>query len=235
MTLPLYQEIQNAIYYGGAVAAEILSAPHQHFRPAAVGLDGGGLDSGGTLDPSTGPALDPANRILPDLPFIADRTPGNFGFKSPSGYGKATWQALVDGSKVQVGDYLVGDSGTWFIAAMQRLPPILVVQCNGVLSLKRRAGVSGFGDPSEYSSDTERAIFTSWPCSMLTKSRGEAGATQLPTDVKSPWIEVLLPDVPGIQIEFADVLTDETGTRYTVSSTEHTDLGWRLLVAESKT
>jgi hypothetical protein len=154
----------------------------------------------------------------------------DMGYRRPNKYGKATWFALFDARNAVVGDYLVGDRGTFFIAAMQLLLPILVVECNRVVTVFRPQVQGGVG-AVEYSGTTtanQTAIMTGWPCSILQGTKGEKNETALPGDTRSPWWTILLPKADTIQILPNDIITDDLGLRYVISSTELSDLGWRL-------
>jgi hypothetical protein len=181
-------------------------------------------------------------------------------YGKPQKYGKATWYALVDGRGLKVGDYFIGLSsggnlnlegggnlslegggnlqlqgrplGTFFIAAMQLLLPILVVECNRVISISRPQPQTGMG-PQGYSGATsanEIPYVTGIPCSILQGTKGEKNETALPGDTRTPWWTILLPASAG-QIEYGDLIIDDLGQRYVISSNELSPLGWRLNAA----
>jgi len=150
-------------------------------------------------------------------------------YKRPNKYGKATWYALFDGQGVTVGDYFIGPVGVFFIAAMQPMLPILAVSCNRVISILRlqahsSVGLGGYGGSTENSLTT---LLKGRPASVLQGTKGERNEAALPGDTRTPWWTILLPGAGG-QIKPNDVIEDELGNRYTVSSPELTDLGWRL-------
>ena len=58
-------------------------------------------------------------------------------FAKPNGYGAALWYGVFDAAYTRPGDYLVQDSGTWFVAAQQPLLPVLCVQTNRIVSFVR--------------------------------------------------------------------------------------------------
>jgi hypothetical protein len=208
-------ELQAKLYAGYVKAALRLGTPYLQYRP-------------------TGPANPIASgNLVQSLTAAFDPAPG-FEFHHPALFGKPVWYALLDGTQTVVGDYLVGSAGTYFIAAMQPLLPIAAVLCNRVLTINRPAGNAGVG-AQPYGgviAGSEAAELTAWPASVLTKSRGEMGDTRLPGDVKLPWSEILLP-YGGIELRFGDVILDDNAVRYTVSATERTDLGWRLLAVQT--
>jgi len=154
----------------------------------------------------------------------------NMGFTKFNAYAHPVWTSLHDGSLTTPGDYLVTEDGTWFIAAQQSLLPILAVSCNRVASMFRVSQENGVGVIG-YAGDTgasEVAIMTGWPCSILQGTKGEKNPAQLPGDERTPWWILLLPESAGTILRNADIIQDDLGRRYVISSPELTDLGWRL-------
>ncbi|ARF50033.1 hypothetical protein [Pantoea stewartii] len=155
----------------------------------------------------------------------------NYSYSAPNKYGQATWLGVFDGRAFLPGDYLVSpEDGTFFVAAMQTTLPILLVSCNRTISILRPSmgggpGAIGYGGDTAAS---EVPIMTNWPCSMLQGSKGEKNEVGLPADAKNPWFNVLLPYVNGVTLRTADIITDDLGGRYKLTSAELTDLGWRL-------
>jgi len=176
-------------------------------------------------------------------------------YGKPNKYGKATWYALVDGRDLQVGDYFVNMSGIglengwggieredgsgdlllepsgspYFIAAMQPLLPIFVVECNRVVSIYSPQAQAGIG-AQEYGGTTtqnQKLLASGVPCSILQGTKGEKSETNLPGDTRSPWFTVLMPAAVG-RIAQDDIMTDDLGQRYIVSSNESSDLGYRI-------
>lgn len=203
--------MQVLVNKGYAKAASRVGLPHQWYRPT------------GPLDPVA------PGTLQGTLPASFDAN--NYLYTRPNLYGKATWTALVDASKTAVGDYLVGPTGSvWFMVAQQPLLPLVAISCNATLTLMRpfsSDAVGAIGYNGDNAGD-EILIARGWPASMLTKGRGDKGDVQLPGDVRTPWVEVLLPAIPGATIQFADVLL-AGDQRMKVSSSELSDLGWRLL------
>ena len=155
----------------------------------------------------------------------------------PNKYGKPTWFCLVDGTVTQVGDYLINDDKTFFIAAMQDTLPILAVDCNRTLNVKRPAqqtgaGAVGYGGNT---AATETPLMTGWPGSVLQGTKGEKNEVNLPGDVRYPWWQILLPAFPGVTLHTADTITDELSRRYVISSAELSDLGWRCTAMQALT
>lgn len=205
--------IQAKINRGAGIAARYLGTTHTIYRPRGIGNPLARANSLGT--------------ILAD--FKAD-----FAFEGarPNLYGKAVWGGLFDRTLTREGDYLVGDQGTFFVAAQQLHAPTACIQCNQVLTAKRPTR----GTPGDdfYGGDIladETALMTSWPASVLHGTKGDRGDVGLPGDARLPWWAILLPaPADGPQLMMGDVLTDAQAAprRYIVSSAERTDLGWRI-------
>jgi hypothetical protein len=184
------------------------------------------LDATGATFDSAGTSFDQPGNLLFELPVSLNAE--DMAYKKPNKYGKATWYALVDGTNLEVGDYFVGPQGTFFIAALQPLLPILVVECNRVVSILRPAGQTGFG-LGPYGADTavtETTLIAGRPCSILQGTKGEKTETNLPGDVRSPWWGMLMP-YAGVDLTMDDIVVDDLGRRYVISSAELSDLGWR--------
>ncbi|WP_395454777.1 hypothetical protein ACHMW5_13715 [Azospirillum melinis] len=164
-------------------------------------------------------ATDPlatGNKVVTALPahFTSDG-----GYTKPNTYGAATWQLMADGAQVVVGDYLTGQGGPYFIAAKQPLLPILAVGCNRTVSLTQ-GGTS--------------PVAVSWPASVLQAgSRGANGDEYIPGAPPNPSWRMLLPAVPGLTFDVADLVTDDLLRSYFVDSAELTDLGWRITMHQA--
>ncbi len=203
--------LQAKIYQGYADAAIRLGTLYSQYRPSGVSAP---IASGNLL-----------GTIL-----VAFDAAASFNFGRPALYAKPVWYALLDGTQTVVGDYLVGEAGTYFIAAQEPLLPIAAVLCNRTVSVLRPAGNTGVG-AQPYGGDTaatETPVMTTWPASILQGTKGEKGDVALPGDIRQPWYAILLPAWPGVLIDTADVLNDDLGRRMKVSGAELTNLGWRL-------
>ena len=188
-------------------------------------------DSPGAIWDS-GVAFDQPGNLIAELYVSLNAEDMKYG--RPNKYGKATWYALVDAKDLQSGDYFIGQQGTFFIAAMQPLLPILAVECNRIVNIfeplvQTGTGAVGYGGTT---GDNMKEKADRRPCSILQGTKGERSEGNLPGDTRSPWWTVLLPD-SGIIIEADDILIDDLGHRYVVSSAEHTDLGYRLSCMEA--
>jgi hypothetical protein len=75
----------------------------------------------------------------------------------------------------------------------------------------------------------ETTLATAWPISQLQGTKGEKGVTNLPGDVRMPWIAILVPTIPGgVVLAEGDRMRDDLGRAWTLSSCELNPLGWRL-------
>jgi hypothetical protein len=72
---------------------------------------------------------DQSSNLVAELPVSLNAQDMNY--RKPNGYGRALWYGVFDGSSIQVGDYLIGPGGTFFVSTMQKLLPILVVEATG--------------------------------------------------------------------------------------------------------
>lgn len=203
-------KLNSLVYKGYAKAATKIGTTYQHYRPTSA------------MNP-----LAVGNRLA-DMPVSLNANDPQYS--RPNMYGKATWYAVADGTQLQVGDYIVGIEGTLFVAALQQLLPIYMVDCNRTISVLRpQIGMSAGALP--YSGDTqsnEVMLMESWPASVLQGSKGEKNETNLPGDVKTPWWSVLMPHFPGVTLQTSDVIVDDIGRRMIISGAELTDLGWRM-------
>jgi len=198
---------------GPRISGQILGSPYAQYRPS------------GASNPIQ------AGNLLGNIPaWITADARGNGD--RPFAPAKPTAYAMVDPALTQVGDYLIGPLGTFFIASQDVPMPIQAVRCNYTITVAR----PGSGAPSTgyyyggvISVDVS-PILTAWPASVIQGTKGEGGEIKLPGDTRLAWVAILMPSVGGVEILPGDWITDSEGTpmQYTVSSRELTPLGWRL-------
>ncbi len=167
--------------------------------------------------------------------MLASFNPEDMAYKRSDKYSQPAWYGLFDGRLTQQGDYLICNTGTYFIATQKTHLPILCVLCTHTVDIRRPQIQTGVGALS-YGGDTdsnETLLMQQWPCSILHKGGGEKGP--LPGDVGSAAWEVLLPAFTGVTLRFGDILTDNTSRRFVISSAELTSLGWRLSTQQAET
>ena len=205
--------LKDLISSGLGRAARHIGANYDAFRPVSADLP-----------------LKPANRYL-RLPaaFSSDTS----DFHKSVGYGHASWSGVFDSAYTQVGDYLQGSEGTFFIAAQQSLLPTLCILTNGVVSVFRSSLSQTIG-PTGYSGVTRSTltrVLTDWPASILAGK--VSGSGDLPSEAATPFWNILLPRTP-VAIQAADLLHDARGLAYVVASTELSALGWRLIAKQAE-
>jgi hypothetical protein len=204
-------KLADRLAYGAGCAARRVGFLHDAYRP------------NGPQAP-----IDPANRFL--RLAVAYVLPGG-SVRAPSGFGVPFRQAWADWSYLQVGDYLAGPEGTVFVVAIEPPKPMLVVMTNASLSLWRPAApaLSGVNPYGAILPATNTALLAEFPGSLLvgggTVDRTHAG---LPDDTKVPGFEALLPSVPCVQPQVADIVTDAEAARFVVNAVETVHGVWRL-------
>jgi hypothetical protein len=161
----------------------------------------------------------------------------NFNYSAPNKYGQATWLGVFDGRSFLPGDFLASpEDGTFFIAAMQTTLPIYCVQTNRIIKVLRTSQAPGGGGVQGYGGTTaanEVAIMSGWPASILQGTKGERSSVNLPSDAKTPWYAILFPAYGDIVLRTSDIITDDIGRRYVISSAELSDMGWRITAMQA--
>ena len=166
------------------------------------------------------------------LRLLAAFTQEGFSFRSPVGYGHATWSGIFDSAYTRPGDYLSGPAGIFFISAQQKLLPTICVLTNRTVSITRAAapdlvGINVYGG---FVSATAVPVITAWPASILFA--GSGAPDDLPGDASVPTWTILLPSTPT-PLNPADLIMDDRGFSYVISSAEFTSLGWRILAKQA--
>lgn len=207
--------IQARINRGYGIAARFLGAPFDQYRP---------LDA-------MAPLANQIGTLLADF----DINPA-FTYAQPSKYGNAIYYGLFDATTVVPYDYLVGPTGTWFVAGMEPNKPVLCVACNVTVSFMRPTDTQGrrdfYGGDNRQSEDL---LAKDVPVSELQGTKGERGAANLPGDVRSSWAQFLVPQLPNFTPVSNDRAYDSLGRAWTLSSLELTNLGWRMTAAIATT
>jgi hypothetical protein len=218
--------LQQRIYGGYAKAALRTGSAFTVYRPSGTSA---------AADP-----LVPGN-IVTTLP--ASFNAEDMRYARPNVYGRATWYCLTDGTQVEAGDYLVNGGGIFFLAALQPLLPILAVQCNRAVRIGRMppangAGFVGYAGVVESqqqdalgSAGPGGAFGSGWPASILMAGKSDSDAV-LPSSVKQGGVTILLPPSVPLTIVQSDLLQDDLGREFTITSAESTDLGWRIQATE---
>ena len=211
------RELQDRLHRGWNAAARAVGADTDAYRPSGVS------------EP-----LAPANRFLR---LRAAFTARDGRFAQPNAYGEALWYGIFDAAYTRPGDYLVQADSIWFIAAQQRLLPVLCVNTNRTVSFSRPAAPSstGVNTYGGVTTETNEVLLTNWPASVLGASARSRTSTDLPSDSSIPNWTVLMPAVPDVVLRPADLMVDDLSRNAVVSAAELTDLGWRLTVRQVTT
>lgn len=208
--------IQSRIYMGYGKVASKIGSPYGVYRAQSALAD----------------AISAGN-LLTTIPASFNAEDMKYG--KPNKYGHPTWYCVADGTSFRVGDYLVGES-TFLVVAMQPMLPILVVETNRTISIFRPQkqlgiGALGYGGNTQYN---QEPTLVNFPASVLQGTKGEVGPAKLPGDTRLPWFYVLMPAIPGGELVLNnDLIVDDLGRRYITSSTELTDLGWRITATQA--
>lgn len=222
-------QIQAKIYSGYAKGALRLGETYTIYRPA-----------GATANPISAPYI---VGVTPAV-FTVHSASG-FNFDRPSDYNKPSYHALLDGTKVLVGDYLVavGFPGPFFVASTDPLVPILAIECGRTLTVSHpglSTSTPGYtpgtyaGTVGEPGATNETPYLTAWPASVLAGARSVNSGT-LPGDVGRGMWNILLPPSAAVGIRSGDIIGDDLANRYVIRSAESTALGWRINAEQAET
>lgn len=199
--------MQALVAKGYAKAGAVTGTPYTQYRPANA----------------SAPMISPLATLQASFDAKAA-----YGFNAPNEYGDARWYGLLDTSAVAPGDYLVGQLGTFFVAAVQPLLPAFCISCNVVLDLLRVPANASPGMQPYAAVSGEAVMLAGWPASMLLGGRSSRGEAGLPGELPLASYLALLPAFAGVTVLPGDVLRDADGVRYNVGQAELSDLGWRI-------
>jgi hypothetical protein len=217
--------LQQKIYGGYAKSALRVGLPFDLYRPV------------GTSNPMAA-----GNKITTLKAAFAGHSAPQFNFGRPSDYKDPLFHALIDGTQVQRGDYLASSAtveGPFYVASMDPVVPILVVQTNRTVTVYRPdgaaskpIGVSGYaGTVASTANANETAIMTAWPASVLEGARG-INQGNLPGDAGIGIWRIKLP-YAGVLITQGSIVIDDLGKRMVVRQAELSDLGWNLQAVQA--
>lgn len=143
------------------------------------------------------------------------------------------WTCLVDGALVQIGDWLVGVQGTFYIADLQMTLPIPAVQCDRIVSIIRPSySTHGPLTPVETTIATALPVFA-----YTAKDKGSAPAGFVaPTESRAdvPELEVYINARNVGDIQKNDVIVDELGNRYVIETYNPTSFGFIVIARLEK-
>lgn len=211
-----YAYIQDKIYFGYGKAAQKIGQEADIFR------------SSNGINPI-------ASGNLIGQTFLSQNVV--WSYEKANKYGNAVWQLVVDGRDIQVFDYLITDSFTFFVIGMQPLLPILGVECNRTVSIVRptKPRTPGANDYGGYEIADVLTIALNLPISALSGGRMENNQFKLPLDTRSPSFTLLIPNLPEIDLRIGDLVDDNRGVRLALTSVELTDFGYRCIGTSEQT
>jgi len=142
------------------------------------------------------------------------------------------WQAVLDGSAVAIGDYLIG-AETWCIVGMQALMPIIALRCTDTISISRAGTVTQGADGAQQGTV---AVASGIPCYVqLKRDKGFSAPTGFPapTNTSAPlpeWlIYVCLGGVtPAGFIKDGDIITTSGGQKWRIDAASSSTVIWQL-------
>ena len=148
------------------------------------------------------------------------------------GWAGLCWSGVFDCAYTKPGDYLVGQSATFFVASQEPLQPVVCVRTNRVITVlrapaDRRPGMAQYGGKGH---GPVVPFLSDWPVSLLMLSTGRRSLARLPGDGTAAQCQMLLPPLPNadLGIEATDQVVDDRGISYVVDAVEETSLGWRV-------
>ena len=207
------EALQAIIYAGYGKAAAKTGRVYDHYRAASPisPLEAGNLL--GTID----------------CLFAAEKK-----FEVPHKFKEPTRYLYADGSLLQQRDILVGPYGTFFVGDMQPNLPIQAIRCNDSISVNRP--VYQYGTQIEVV-DGE-LIASECPCFRQLKKIDQKpvnsayGASTAATPVGEWFAHV---PIDWTLLKQNDIVTDQTGRRYTVSTIDPTEIGTVLVMRQADT
>jgi hypothetical protein len=153
--------------------------------------------------------------------------------KKPHQFKIPNYTMFADGRELMPRDILhsTDGQGTWFIGDMQHLLPMQALKCNDVVNVNRPVYVSGVLTDGDL-------IAFAVPCFRQLKKVDQKpvasafGASTASTPV-GEWF-VYAP-IDWTLLKQNDMVTDESGRRYTVSTIDPTELGTVLVIRQADT
>ena len=204
--------IQQKITFGYAKAAQYLGISCHVYRPTAR------LQ----IDPT---------KLIGTLLAQFDPKP-NFKAAVPSTFAHPQWYAGVDRTDLQLGDYLVSATDTYYVNALQAFTPTGCILCNDTATFYRPGAdqVPGNGYYGGNPSGLGLELISNCPLSVLQGTKGEKDDSGVIAEGRQPWISVCMPYL-GVELEVADLMVTSKGHRYILSSIEQSILGVRITAA----
>ncbi|MBS4075818.1 hypothetical protein KGY14_11515 [Ameyamaea chiangmaiensis] len=184
---------------GRARLAAVLGASAVHYRPVS----------------SSAPTDTPYGSCTLVVSNHAD-----FMFKKPSTWSDPFRYGVGDSDDIQLGDIFTIGSAMWFVAGVDDLSPMLLVECNHVVSY--------------FPSGSTTAVGEGWPCAMVLRARGDRSQSGTPGALTPGQFVLYSPAIPGVDVSPYMIVQSDDETSYIVDSVERTSSGWRLYVSSQQ-
>ena len=203
--------LQGRIYHGYAQASAKVGTAHTQYRPSS--------------------AINPLGTALGTL--LASFNIGG-SYANQAKQDQILWQAVLDGTQVDIGDYLVG-AETWAIIGKQALMPVLAMRCTDTLSMSRRNSTPTQGPDGTTYGTTQLAAAV--PCYVqLKRDKGfsapagfQGGATNTSAPIPEWNIFVCLGGVtPAGFFQPGDVITTGAGETLKIDAASTSTVMWQL-------
>lgn len=203
---------------GYKLVGENLGTPYQQYRPAASA----------TLAP-----LDASN-MLGTIPVWPTVDPQLMASKAPV-TPKPYWYAGLDPAAVQLGDYIVGGFGTFFLSVITLPAPLAIVFCNTKATIERPQEAAAGPSFRGGTRSQPLVVATQWPGFLALQTRRNQNEMHLPGAVKSQNATLYLPsNLPG-EILAGDIVqeNDTVSARWTVQGASLSPSGWQATLIQA--
>jgi hypothetical protein len=132
------------------------------------------------------PALDFRNYNKPHVPF---------------------WTAILDNAQIQIGDWLVGAPGTFYIADKQALQPIPAIQCGSVVTIARPGYVTAPGPIQAFGAVVGGTLYTDGVYAAVSLSGGSGSGAKATITVLGGSVSSVVLTSKGIGYAVGDMLS----------------------------
>ncbi len=209
--------VQNKINFGFIKTAKVIGDTYNWYRPAQAITPIGASSLLGTALAQF--AQDPFFVFYKPADFpVAHRWYGTFSIQD-------TLQAF---------DYFVGHGGTFYNLDIERFVAVECIWCNRTVTVARPAENLILGTDPNYGGESvefPEIILQGWPVSLRLLGSGmkmRGTDLNLPSDAPLGGYQMFIPPLAGAMLQYNDIVTDDLGRRYVISSLETSPLGWRV-------
>lgn len=207
-------DVQEKIWKAYGISARKLGLPYAVYRP------------NGPHDP-----IADGNFIENEFAAFTSHKAAEYSFGRPMDHKQFLAHALVDGNKVEHGYYLVHAEITFFVAAKERLTPILAIACNRTVTITRKLKNASLGLQPAYGATnaaTDELLAQNWPASVRMGAKSQGDQASVNTVGEGSW-NIHLPTIEGLRLYPGDIIVDDLGGRFIVAAAELTPYGWSVL------